>query len=168
MSVPLCRWNAVQTSPEKLVCQTHNARHPICGPPVSPQQILPVKILGQRLQHDRDVAQPECAVRTMLLHVYAHVAEMIFGSQYPYVEIAQRYELGTPVDIIQRRAVELRQTVVQIDCDRFGRRSGKCSHRGRILFRPNTQVDISIGPQAAFGVQSSDCPALDQQRLHTR
>ena len=92
---------------------------------------------------------------------------MIFGSQYPHVDLAQRYQLRTLVDIIQRRAVELGQTLVQIDYDRLGRRSGKCSHRDRILFRPNTQVDVSIRPQPAFGVQSSDCPALDQQRLHT-
>ena len=104
----------------------------------------------------------------MLQHVYAHVAEMIFGSQYPHVDIAQRYQLGTLVDIIQRRAVELRQTLVPIDYDYFRRRSGKCSHRNRILFRPNTQVDVPTRSQPAFGVQPRDCPALDQQRLHTR
>jgi hypothetical protein len=92
---------------------------------------------------------------------------MIFGSQYPHVDIAQRYQLGTLVDIIQRRPVELRQTLVQIDYDRLGRRSGNCSHRDRILFRPNTQVDVSVGSQPALGVQSRDCPALGQQRLHT-
>jgi hypothetical protein len=103
----------------------------------------------------------------MAQHVYAHVSEMIFGSQYPHVYIAQRYQLGTLVDIIQRRAVEFRETLVQIDHDRLGRRSGKCGHRGRILLRPYTQVDVPTRSQAAFGVQPSDCPALGQQRLHT-
>jgi hypothetical protein len=138
--------NAVQAGSEKLVCQTHGGCDPVRGPPVSSQKILPVKILGQRLQHDGDVAQPQGAVRTMLQHVYTHVAEMIFGPQYPHVDIRQPYQLRTLVDIIQRRAVELWQTLVPIDCARLGPRSGKCSHRGRILFRPNTQVDVSIGP----------------------
>jgi hypothetical protein len=91
---------------------------------------------------------------------------MIFGSQYPHVDIAQRYQLGALVDVIQRRAVELRETLVQIDHDRLSRRSDKCGHSNRILFRPNTQVDVSIGSQPALGVQSSCSPALDQQRLH--
>ncbi len=103
----------------------------------------------------------------MAQHVYAHVAEMIFGSQYPHVDVAQQYLLGTLVDIIQRRAVELGQTLVQIDYARLGRRSGKCSRRDRMLFRPNTQVDVPIRSQPTFGVKSSDCPALDQQRVHT-
>ena len=118
------------------MCQTHRRCHPIRGPPVSPQQILPIKILRQGLQHDGDVAQPAGAVRAMLQHVYAHVAEMIFGSQYPYVDFAKCYQLGTLVDIIQRRAVELRQTLVQIDCDRFGGRSGKRVHRVERLPSP--------------------------------
>jgi hypothetical protein len=92
---------------------------------------------------------------------------MIFGSQYPHVYIAQRYQLGTLVDIIQRRAVEFRETLVQIDHDRLGRRSGKCGHRGRILLRPNTQVDVPTRSQPALWVQPRDCPALGQQRLHT-
>jgi len=57
---------------------------------------------------------------------------------------------------------------VQIDYDGLGRQSGKCSHRDAVLFRPNTQVDVAVGTYPAFGVQSSDRPALDQQRLHTR
>jgi len=65
----------------------------------------------------------------MLQHVYTHVAKVIFGSQYPHVDIAQWYELGTLIDVIQRRAVELGQTLVQIDYDRLGRWSGKCIHR---------------------------------------
>jgi hypothetical protein len=92
---------------------------------------------------------------------------MIFGSQDPHVDIAQRYQLGSLVDIIQRRAVQLAQTAVQIDYDRFGGRSGKRGHRARILLRPNAQVDISIGSYPAFRIQSSNRPALDQQRLHT-
>ena len=166
MSGPLSHGNAVQTSPQKLVGQTHAGCHPIRGPPVPPQQILPIEILGQRLQRDGDVAQPLCAVCAVLQHVYAYVAEMIFGSQYPHIDIAQRYQLGSLVDIIRRRAVELLQALVQIDYDLLGRRCGKRSHRSRILVQPNTQVDVSTRPQSAFGVQSSDRPALDQQRLH--
>jgi len=78
----------------------------------------------------------------MLQHVYAYVAEMIFGSQYPYLDIAQRYQLGTLVYVIQRGAVELGQALMQIDYDRLGRR-GKCSRSDLVLFRPNTQVDVS-------------------------
>jgi len=72
----------------------------------------PIKILGQELQDDGDVAKPRCAVRTMLLHVYAHVAEMIFGSQYPYVDITHPSQSRSLLDLIQRRAVELRQALV--------------------------------------------------------
>jgi len=68
--------------------------------------------MGQRFQHDADVAQPQGAVRAVLQHVYAHVAEMIFGSQYPHVDITQRYQSGSLVDLIQRRAVELTKTLV--------------------------------------------------------
>jgi hypothetical protein len=91
---------------------------------------------------------------------------MIFGAQYPHVDITQRYQSGSLVDLIQRRAVELPKTLVQIDYDRLGGRSGKCSRSDRILLRPNTQVDVPIGPQPTFWVQSSDCPAFDQQWLH--
>jgi len=93
---------------------------------------------------------------------------MIFGSQYPHVDITQRYQSGSIVDLIQRRAVELPKTLVQIDYDRLGRRSGQCSRGDRILLRPNTQVDVSIGSQPTFRVQSRDCPTLHQERLHTR
>jgi hypothetical protein len=103
----------------------------------------------------------------MAQHVYAHVSEMIFGSQYPDVDITQRYHLGAPVDIIQRRAVEFRETLVQIDHDRLCRRSGKRGHRGRMLLRPHTQVDVPTRSQPALRVQPRDCPALDEQRLHT-
>jgi hypothetical protein len=48
----------------------------------------------------------------MLQHVNAHVPEMVFGSQYPHVDVAQRDQLGTGEDVAQRRAVELRQTLV--------------------------------------------------------
>jgi hypothetical protein len=47
--------------------------------------------------------------------MYAHVAEMIFGSQYPHVDIAQRYQPRALVDGLQRRAVEFLQSVVQVD-----------------------------------------------------
>jgi hypothetical protein len=93
---------------------------------------------------------------------------MIFGSQYPHVDVAQPYQLGSLVDFIQRRAVELRETLVQIDYDRLGPRSSERSHSDRILLRSNTQVDISIGSQPAFGVQPSDRPTLDQQRFDPR
>jgi len=129
MSSPLSHGNAVQTGPEKLVCQTHAGCDPVRGPPVSPQQVLPIEIFGERFQHDGNVAQAQRAVRAVAQHVYAHVAEMIFGSQYPHVDIAQRYQLGTLVDIIQRRAVELAQAFVQVDYDRLGGRGGKCRHR---------------------------------------
>ncbi|MEE8346823.1 MAG: hypothetical protein V3S20_05705 [Dehalococcoidia bacterium] len=102
----------------------------------------------------------------MAQHVYAHVSEMIFGSQYPHVDVAQRYELRPLVDVIQRGAVEFRETLVQIDHDRLGRRSGKCSQRDCMLFRWHTQVDVAIRSQPAFGVQPRYCPTLDQQRLH--
>jgi hypothetical protein len=69
---------------------------------------------------------------------------MIFGSQDPHVDIAQRYELGTLVDIIERRAVELRQTPVQIDDYRFGHRGVERDHRGRILLRSNAQVEVTV------------------------
>ena len=53
------------------------------------------------------------------------------------------------------------------DDGRLGRRGGKRGHRAGVRLRPHTQVDVSIGSQPAFGVQSSYCPALDQQRPHT-
>ena len=35
-----------------------------------------------------------------------------------------------------------------------------------MLLRAHAQVDVPIGSQPAFGVESSDCPSLDQQWLH--
>jgi len=70
---------------------------------------------------------------------------MIFGSQYPHVDITQRYQSGSLVDVIHRGAVKLPQTPVQVHDDALGRGTGKCIHSHRVLFRPNTQVDVSIG-----------------------
>ena len=44
---PLARRNAVQTGPQELVGQTQCGRYPICGPRISPKQVLPIEILGQ-------------------------------------------------------------------------------------------------------------------------
>jgi len=48
----------------------------------------------------------------MLQHVYAHVPEMIFGTYYPYVDITQRYQLASLVDLIHRSAMELPETLM--------------------------------------------------------
>jgi hypothetical protein len=62
--------------------------------------------------------------------------------------------------------VEFLQSLVQVDGAHIDGSSTKYLQGDRVLLRAHAQVDVPIRSQPAFGVESSDCPALDQQGLH--
>jgi hypothetical protein len=86
---PLFHWNAVKTGSEKLVCQTHSGCHPIRAPPVSLQEIFPIKILGQRFQQDGgesppDTSEGRCCQLTESPGVAARARIRMRRSHYTY------------------------------------------------------------------------------------
>jgi hypothetical protein len=75
------------------VRKTDRARHPIPSAPISAQQVIPIEILRQGLQHDGYIAQPQGAMSAVAKQVDAHVTKVILRSQDPHVRIAEANHL---------------------------------------------------------------------------
>ena len=128
------------------------------------QARIPVEVCGPGFDLQRDIAERERSAASVLKKMYARSPELIFTAKHTYIGIAKADQAGEAVKIAPNPEIEPRDLVMlQVNPGTLAiNEQGK---GGLNLFAWNDEINVAIGAQSGFRIQTSQRPSLHQDRI---
>jgi hypothetical protein len=162
-------WNVVHARAQKLVRQADGAGEPITHEWISSKADVPIKLRSGSLDAQRDIAKPEGPEAPMPQKVDADEGKVVLRTEYPHGCLLEWEELRAAIEIVERSISQLGVVpILEIKGSLLGL-PALHSREDRLLpLWRHDEVNVAGGTQPQLGVETRDCPALDQYRLDSR